>query len=225
MRDYDEPWLPQLIDIATWATDEKNPYWKNFGWDSLVVPDRDTHVKARMEVLGERFLHRYAYRMLNSETMEQWQVRLQNRFDEVVDKYERAYTLYERYADDIMADVLAGQRIETKGTTKDGGSDKSTDGGSDTSVRKGKVTDTPDSAINESDDFAGTTSKDDSTTSYGRTNVRDYGRTTDLTSLVVTTVTGGVVMDNLNATIDGYRDIDTLFVEEFENNFLNIFWY
>lgn len=206
----DEVWLPQLVEIETWKTDSDDPdYWKQFGWENLEVPDDCPTVAGRMAQLKMRFDERYAYRMLNSETMERWQVRLQNRFDENVRRYERAYTMYSRYETDMMDDVLEGERIVTESSVKQGGSDST-----DTTTRN---IDTPDEAVNQDENYASNLSHVNGKVTYGRS---DTGRTE-----TVRTVTGKSLVDSVNDSMDRWRDVDTGFVKEFENLFLNIFWY
>lgn len=206
----DEVWIPQLVEIETWKTDSDDPdYWKQFGWENLEVPDDCPTVAGRMAQLKVRFDERYAYRMLNSETMERWQVRLQNRFDETVRRYERAYTMYSRYETDMMDDVLEGEKVVTESSVNQGGTDST-----DTTTRN---IDTPDEAINQDENYASNLSHVNGKVTYGRS---DTGRTE-----TVRTVTGKSLVDSVNDSMDRWRDVDTSFVREFENLFLNIFWY
>lgn len=239
----DEPWLPTLLDIERMkneGTDADKTYWRKFGWDALEVPETDTEVKARMGVLNTRFLANYGWRMLSYETMEQWQVRLQERFDATVDKYERAYRLYAENKDAMMDDALPGAITTIKGAVKASGSDTVSSSGSDINTQSGsdstsgtrKHSDTPDSLINASDSYAGTLDKDSGSVTYGRKDTRStsgngttsYGRvdTTDTETKQV--YTGGRIMEAVNATIAGWMDVDTAFINEFENLFSNILW-
>lgn len=208
----DQPWVPTLVDVERMKAaepDESPVDWRRFGWSALEVPQNADHVIARFDILGQRFLERYAYRMLNAETMEKWQVRLQNRFDEVVDMYERAYALYDENQSAMMKDVLPGRKISVKGENKAGGEDSS--------ESKSKYSDTPDQAINDSDNYAGSITKNTGNTKYGRTDSN--------TVETVETLTGAQVISAVNDSIDGWRDIDTAFIACFENNFMNIWWY
>lgn len=205
----DSAWLPTYLDVQM-----KYP---TFGWQSLVVDDDCPTVASRMETLQVRFEERYANRMISSETLQRWQVRLQNRFDEVVRRYERAYGLYSRYQEDMDADVLPGETYTEKETLKS----DTKQGGSDSSESENRNIDTPDSIINQNSNYADSLAKGKSTVTYGRT---DEGNSTrDLTRK--RTLTGQDLMLNINGSIDGWRDIDTSFVAEFENLFLNIWWY
>ncbi len=222
------PWVPTLLDIEQYKVSppDQSTDWTKYGWSALYVdPDRFPMVSSRMEELTVRFNERFANRMLNAETMPRWQVRLQNRFDTVVARYERAYRVYERYSDEIDEGAMPGEKIVTDQTVRNSGSDKSTAGGSDGRTGKTKVSNTPDSAINDSDDFAGSISKDESTSTYGRTDTAVYGKQTDNDSTVRRTLTGAVLLRELNESVMDWMDIDTQLVAEFEDCFLNIFWY
>lgn len=270
--DYFEPgafesWIPRLVDIAK-RHDDGEPGYENVGFEALVVPEELTQLTDRWPTLKVRFEERYAFRMINSETLERWQMRLQNRLDEIADRYERAYALYALYEDEMMDDVLEGWSETSKstdsgseslwklGTEKDtiagseelaySGSQKTTEGGNDTT--EGLRSDTPDSAINTGGAYAdmsqngkttyGHTAEDtftdrkDTRTYKDRENTRsftdredkkDFGKIvdTDITRII----TGASIIDNVNASIRKWEDIDTRFVAEFENLFLNVFWY
>ena len=205
----DSAWLPTYLDVQM-----KYP---TFGWQSLVVDEDCPTVNSRMSILQTRFEERYANRMISSETLQRWQVRLQNRFDEVVRRYERAYGLYSRYQEDMDADVLPGETYTEKETIKS----DTKQGGSDSSNNETRNIDTPDSVINQNPNYADSLSKGNSTVNYGRT--EDGNSTRDLTR--TRTLTGQDLMLNINGSIDGWRDLDTAFVSEFENLFLNIWWY
>ena len=205
----DEAWLPTYLDVQM-----KYP---TFGWQSLVVDEDCPTVASRMETLRVRFEERYANRMISSETLQRWQVRLQNRFDEVVRRYERAYGLYSRYQEDMDADVLPGETY----TEKEKIENSTEQGGSDSSESESRNIDTPDSIINQNPNYADSLSNGSSTMTYGRT---DKGSSTrDMTR--TRTLTGQDLMLNINGSIDGWRDIDTSFVAEFENLFMNVWWY
>lgn len=204
----DSAWVPTLGDVLKKKSEGAYGF-TDVGWDELEVPADCPTVSQRMDSLKVRFEERYFNRMLNSETLERWQVRLQNRFDEVVRRYERAYELYSRYEQDMMDDVLEGEeRVITT---------KNTQGGSDTSKGKVRNIDTPDEAVNASDDYASSRQDTDNTVNYGRT---DEGNSTERR-----TVTGASLVDNINNSIYDWRDLDTEFVKEFENCFMNVFWY
>lgn len=203
--DAELPWLPVLCDVEYFKVNSDDPaYWQKFGWEALEVPEECTYVSGRMDQLKFRFDERYANRMLNSETMERWQIRLQNRFDEVVRRYNRLYELYDRYDQDMKDDIIEGEKTVTHATASAGGVDTST----------GRNIDTPDENVNDIAGYAG--SRSTSETNYGRTD------TTDAT--VERILTGLRVVDSVNTSCQNWLDIDTEFVKEFENCFLNIFW-
>lgn len=208
--DAELPWLPKLCDVENFKVNSDDPtYWQRFGWEALEVPGECTFVRERMSTLKIRFDQQYFDRKLNSETMEVWQVRLQRRFDEVVRRYDRMYELYGRYDQDMKEDILSGDKTVTES--------KAQAGGSDTSEGTGRNIDTPDELVNSTEGYAGSRSDSKATNTYGRTDT--------LTSTVTRTMTGKGVVDSINDSVMSWRDIDTEFVNEFQNNFLNVFWY
>ena len=208
--DAELPWIPKLIDVENFKVNSDDPeYWQRFGWETLEVPEDCVLVRERMGTLKVRFDERYANRMLNSETMERWQVRLQNRFDEVVKRYDRMYELYVRYDQDMKEDILSGDKTVT--------TSKSQAGGSDTSTGTGRNIDTPDENVNNITGYAGSRTDSKATNTYGRTDSFD--------STVTRTMTGKGVVDSINDSVMSWKDIDTEFVKEFENLFLNVLWY
>lgn len=220
---FGDPWLPTLLDVERFKAEDTSGYWSKFGWDQLEIPDDCPLVAARMTTLSGRFIANYGWRMLGYETMEQWQTKLQERMDAVVHKYNRAYEIYRDHAEDL-AKVLPGETRRTEGSVASSGDDVSKASGSDSITSKNKYSDTPDSSINDSDNYAGSISKDTGTTTYGRIDTITHGRTdtTDMTSTL--TKTGMEIMQAVNGSIDGWRDIDTQLIREFENMFLNLFW-
>lgn len=203
-------WMPTLAELMHLRNED--PYYEGFGWDQLMVPPDCTYVSDRMDHLEIRFYERYAMRMIGNETLERWQLRLQNKFDEVVDKYNRAYALYDANNEGMMSDIRTG----TKRVIKREGQASGSDSTSTSSVNK--RIDTPDSIVNENDDYADSYNKGtgSSTVTYGRKDKDDVDETTEAT---------GILLENVNRTIDGWKDIDTMFIAEFENLFLNVFWY
>lgn len=203
-------WLPTLTEMTYLRTED--PYYEGFGWDRLVVPVDCTQVQERMDILNDRFYERYAMRMINSETFERWQMRLQNRFDEIVDKYNRAYALYTDNNEEMLTDIRTGLRRTIDRIGQASGAD------SLTTQNVNRRIDTPDSAVNADENYADAYSKSNgaNTTSYGRR---------DTANIVDEQQATGILLENVNRTIDGWKDIDTMFVAEFENLFLNVFWY
>lgn len=186
-----EPWLPTLQDIEKRKdpNTEIGQYYSRFGFEKLVVPDGCDHVAARMDDLKIIFDERYGFRMLNQETLERWQIRLQNTFDAVVRVYERAYALYEKYNTEMMDDMLGGEKI-TRSTSGDS-----------------SVVNTPDYTSNAGDDYADNRSR------------------SKVDETISTIRTGDGLVDSVNEGFRRWTDIDQALIGEFENNFLNIFWY
>ena len=185
------PWVPTLQDIETRKDHdtELGRYYERFGWEQLVVPADCPRVAARMDDLKILFDQKYAFRMLNSETLEEWQIRLQTRFDRFVHIFERAYLLYSQYEQDMIDDMRGGEIITR------------------TASGVGSTVNTPDIKINASDDYADS-------------------RTRSATSEKVETVrTGEGLVDDINAGFRKFVDIDQEFIGQFEDSFLNIFWY
>lgn len=205
-----DAWMPDLVSLEKWKLDD--PTYRRYGWEALVVPDDCIYVKERMEQIGMRFNERYAFRMFNAETLERWQIRLQNRFDEVVHRWDRAYMLYGQNKTRMDTDLVKGTRTMTEGESQLSGADTSV-GNSDS-----RSVDTPDTALNDDDRYADRRTKSDST------NTVSYGRR-DQTSGTIVSEESGVMVENVNRAIYAWEDIDTEFVKDFENNFLNIFWY
>lgn len=194
-RDAFEPWLPTLQDIE--VRKESEPLYRPYGWENLVVPDDCPHVSERMSLLKVLFDEKYAFRYINSETPSQWQIRLQTTFDKNVRRFERAYTLYEQYEKELLDDVIGGEKITR------------TVSGSETS--ENSSVSTPDLQINTSDEYADTRGK-----SKG---------TSELLDNLIRTKTGDGLIDSVNESFRKWVDIDIAFIEEFQNNFLNVFWY
>lgn len=199
-----EPWLPTLQDIEKRKSEEPFGPYGSVGWDALEVPDEAVHVKARMPKLKQLFDERYGFRMINQETLSRWQIGLQRRFDELVNVYERAYILYEKYAQDLIDDAESG---ELRTWQRDYSSEESSEG------TTSKV-DTPDSVINRSNDYADSRQ---SSTGGGSSSGSDK-----VTERKIST--GDSLIDSVNTSVYRWKDIDIAFVSEFENNFLNMFW-
>lgn len=247
----DAAWIPTLMDVerrkADWHLENV------IGWENLEVPDDCPNVKGRMDQLKIRFDERYASRRLGHETLEKWQMRLQNRFDEVVRRYDRMYLLYSRYDEKMKDDLIEGyikdltDSIKVKGSET--GSSDST--GNDDTTRTpnlhtttandgvSKYTDSPDSRVNEGELYNGSTTRSDSTVTEDRTGTESTKNTTKGTVNVANEntedtdrtyheehiVTGVGIVDSINRSVDSWQDVDTRLVAEFENLFLNIFWY
>lgn len=251
-----EPWLPTYIDLVKRKEDGDSEY-QNVGFDALDVDASLENIDDRWEVLEQRFTERYAFRRISAETLTRWQVRLQNKFDEIADRYERAYALYAEQGAVMMDDILPGWKEIMDRTDKDSGTDTNTRTGSrelsyagskeisraGTETDTKRFADTPDSSTNASDMYAdrreesthafGTGRKD--TESFNQrkdtetfNQIKDallHGKTTDIDYTLTRTETGAQIIDAVNEAITKWKDLDTQFVAEFENLFLNIFDY
>jgi hypothetical protein len=192
------PWLPTLQDIEVRKNDvDVGDYYQRFGWENLVVPNDCPHITSRMPYLKPLFEQRYAFRMVNQESLERWQIKLQAKFDEIVHIYERAYVLYEKYEQEMLDDMIGGEKIFR---------DISGDTSGDTSA-----VNTPDYATNLSDDYADNRS---------RSKVKETRKET-----ITSQRTGDGLVDSVNAGYQRWVDIDQALIAEFENNFLNVFFY
>ena len=215
MIENDEIWIPTLNEVEylkSHGSPEEREYYSKFGWEQLEVPPDCDRELDRMSTLKIRFDERYGGRMLGQETMERWQIRLQNKFDEVVYKWDRAYELYANNQQSMLVNIIDG-RIVSNDTSSN---IDSTDDTVNTS--KNKVIDTPDTAINDNSDYADVVYHNNATRkNTGRRNNRTTGNSKEQ-------VTGNLI-DKVNSTALKWMDIDTMFIKEFENNFLNIFYY
>lgn len=220
----DSAWLPTLGDIL-WKQNQGDANYTPFGFGQLVVPDDCPHVTARFDDLTERFNSRYFNRRIGAETLPRWQVRLQNRLDEIARRYEFAYSAYERYADTMLEDMPYSKAISEDYTESEQGTTERSTGGTDRSERTDRTADTPDSLINASANYADSLSESEASTSYGRTEDEEADRTLTHDLDRRERYGGGELARNVHDAIDAYRDLDTRFVREFENLFLNVFWY
>jgi hypothetical protein len=223
-HDPDLPWMPKLIDIEAFKnqTDipEKAEYFSQFGWDQIDYGQGEgdydgpyPHIAERWNILTMRFNQHYGYRMLGIETMEHWQNNLQEKFDAMAPRYELAYTLFDEHSEEIVDDVIDGEKETVSETNQASGTDSSE------SSSTGKSWDTPDSAINANTSYADAVNKSDGSgsTTYGRLDTHDIERTK--------LITGKGILNNINETVRNYRDVDTQFINEFDSLFLSVYWY
>lgn len=214
--DYDEAfvWAPRYISILEkrQSTDpEEAQYYSQFGFDKLTLPASTDipYIHTHWQKLIARFNERYYFRRVGNETLERWQIRMQNKFDEVVDEMERAYRLYATTSN--IDEVTPG----TKTTYASGTSHTGTDGVSTQALTK--AISTPDSSINEDDDYADALTKDSSSTT------NTYSTNNSRTGYDKTEILGPDVLAGVNKSISDWNDIDTFFISQFENLFLNVF--
>lgn len=201
-----DSYLPTLAEILGWATegtDEEKEYYSQFGFGQLEVFPECPLVQARMERLELLFNEKYDFRQINRETMEQWQISLQTRFDSWVRRIEHMYELQKTYQSQI--DNSLTERDTT--TTTHGGEDSASTTGTQTYV------DTPDSVVNAGTSYADSVQKSTGTTKT------DYGHT-----IKVGRIDKSDLQGKMDGSMDAYRDIDAFFISQFENNFLNVFY-
>ena len=225
-----QPWTPTYLDVEHRRQDG-DPQYQNVGFTALVFPAGATRLTSHRATLEERFFERYAMRRINEETLERWQVRLQNRLDEIADRYERAYEIYTTYASQMDNNILEGWKDTASGSdTKNyNGSEALEMSGTEKVSDTGRTASTPDSSINTSDSYADNIRKNDSERSFtNRKDTRTFNLRNDKTDygkVITRVLTGNSILENVNYSIEHWMDIDTLFVKEFENLFLNVFDY
>lgn len=223
----EEGWIPTL----GWLEYQKSTQgdtpvidYKKYGFDALEVPSDCPLVAGRMAWLTTRFNERYFNRMLGSETLDRWQVRLQNKFDELVYRMNRAYAIYAAAADALDSDLTGGSKKQVTGSVEDSGEDKitrsgsseysstggstNTASGSDSNDNTSKHSETPDSEINNSWDYAGTVDVDKAKTTYGRvdtgsSNAKGTGSTSgsDSTAYGKKTATNGTEITTVSGNM------------------------
>lgn len=227
-REARESWIPTLYDIvyrAEQGTPSEREYYGKFGLSQVEVPAECERVRAIMPRAVVMFNERFGQRMINKETLEQWQIGLQAKFDTIVNRYERALALYEDN-DGEMSNVLEKKVTTRNATNTNSGSDSTTYGRKDTYAGTVKNIDTPDSAINASDEYADALTKSNNSNTASGTDTLTHGLKVTIADTVTETKepVGGIVKA-VNDSADAWRDLTAEFVREFENNFLNVFWY
>ena len=275
---FDDSYMPKLIDIIGWQNSEDErtkTYYGKFGFRQLVVPSDCPNVSERFGTLCDLAEGRYAFREINRETMEQWQISLQSRFDAVVHTFEHSYAMQKKWQsvidesltkateilhseskEDTKSDTRTDTSSESNETNRtDSREDSSTTSGTDSRTENKSETskktfvDTPDSAVNETLQYADSIEKTESTgegTSSGSTSGTSSGTSSGSSKDTSTGTSSGSstgsskgtssgsatdiltdyrnLQSEMDKIIDGYRDIDILFVSKFENNFLNVFY-
>lgn len=207
----DAPWLPTLMDIEV-RKERGLPGYDRIGFAQLVLPSDVPLITARWEELTVRFNERYAYRMIAQETLERWQHRLQNRLDEIVRPYERAYTLI-RDNETAMKELHNGHvYTETNESERERNVHVS---GNNESLHA----ETPYTSVNRSGRYGDSTDKGSHSETTGEDATDSHSRESTRRD------TGLYLQENVFRAIDDWRDLDTAFVSEFENLFLNVWWY
>ena len=223
-----EMWAPTLHDIlykAQFGTADERTYYSKFGLGQVVIPEDCENLADAMTRAVVMFNERYALRMINRETLETWQMGLQSKLDTIAYRYERAFALYADNAEE-MSNVLEKKVTVRDMTSQNSGSDSTSYGRKDTFAGTVKDIDTPDTAINANANYADRLTKNDNSNQASGTDTLTHGLKTEIDDTVTETKEpeGGIV-EATNRSIDAWRDLTAEFVKEFENNFLNVFWY
>lgn len=224
---HDLPRLGDIINFRENGTPDEQLYFGRFGFDQLVIPEDCPHIIAKMPTLTTRFNDMYFYRRIAQETMPRWQMRMQVRCDAIVHRYERAYALYEEYQQRMDDDMIEGERETVTGTRSAlSGVDETTSStsGESSSNDVTKVVDTPDSAVNDNENYADAYTKNTSEGNSENNGVSaiEYGRKDDVDMQSFKEYVGRQIMQNVNLSIESWMDIDTAFIGEFKNMFINI---
>lgn len=205
-----EGWLPMLVEVMKWREDGL-PGTENIGLEHVDFSfARDQFFYTRFTgTLVPRFLTRYAYRMINGETLTRWQNELQKVMDEIGYKFEYLYLEYQENVSDIE-DFFEGS-LDTETLTL---------GGTDSISDMRRRLDTPDASVNSEqyDSYANAVDRSDGTTTYGRTETATRART----------MKGAELRDRLKIETDGtfgIQAIDNAFLDAFERCFLNVLYY
>lgn len=227
-REAREMWTPTLHDIlykAQFGTADERTYYSKFGLGQVVIPEDCEYLGEAMIRAVVMFNERYALRMINRETLETWQMGLQSKFDTIAYRYERAFALYAENAEE-MENVLEKKVTTRSATSTNSGSDTTTYGRKDTFAGTVKNIDTPDTAINANPGYADSLTKNDNSNQASGTDTLTHGLVNTISDTVTETKEpeGGIV-EATNRSMDAWRDLTAEFVREFENNFLNVFWY
>lgn len=120
------------VDLPTYA--EVIQQHSEYGFRTIVIDQtKYPTLSSKRDELDRRFFARFCDRMIGYETLQLWQLKLQNKFDDIADEYERAFRIYQENATDM---------------------DKAVEGTFNTVDRELKSIDTPDSVINASDNYA-----------------------------------------------------------------------
>lgn len=201
-----DTFMPKLIEIIGWqnSADKKTAaYYAKFGFRKLVPPSDCPNLTERWSTLCNLAESRYAFREINRETMEQWQISLQSRLDAVAHTFEHSYAIQKRWqatVDESPTKSTVNQHSEVHNA-------------SNSSSGKKIYVDTPDSAVNDTlryaDSVDQTTASGTSSSSWSSSDT-----VTDFRNL----------QSEMDKIIDGYRDLDILFIAKFENNFINVFY-
>lgn len=224
-----ENWQPKLIDIEYLAhngTDSEKEYYSQFGIEQIDWKNYSNIIQNKDEII-ELFHGDYDNRMVGLETMELFQHRLQALYNRIAPKYDRAFKMYNDYADRLMEDVgdivtrtlnenttdntgIQGTEKVATGTTSDYGAESkssaSVNDRNDTNVNgdasaMSQMVDTPDSAVNASDIGIAA--------GYAGTVQKDSSENHSGTVSVTETGTQSESNDNAHTSVSGTSDTTT----------------
>lgn len=177
-------------------------------WHPELYPNLNEH-KAR---LVERFNLNYAIREVSREDINQWMMLLQNRYDEIADRFNHAYKLYdddEIHLDNItlgyVREILYGN--QSSGNSSSSGSSSSTSKFRDTPTSGNSTINNP---TTENLDTA-------SSSNEGESSRRASGNSKETYDYH-----DKHVMEEVNKIIDKYRQLDSEFTREFNEMFIGI---
>lgn len=197
---FPEAFETQMISLSDilHKQDIGDEYFQRFGLDK--VEWLESPGDTVLTEIEKRFNYQYYERKIACETMESWQIRLQVTTDRICRRYCRALRLMQQYEARLDEDII----------------DKTTQTSSASSTTKSrtKAADLPDTGI-ELPDIG--------TVGYAGSVADSVGSSTDGGSVV--TEKTGTIIDQLSKSIDGWRDIITEIIDEYDKCFLKIEWY
>ena len=175
-------------------------------WYSAMYP----YLYRHKDRLVYRFNQEYHFREIGSETVSRWMWQLQNRFDEIAERFNHAYKMYEDEAIDLLGvgfvreiwtdSTGAGSASSTTSTTTDSKfRDTPTD--SDSTINNPTTQD-----INTSEQ-SGESSSENSGSSHSKEKY-DYNDEHRLTEI--------------NQVVDGFKSLDQDFINQFNQMFMGL---
>ena len=159
-----------------------------------------------------RFNKHYQFREISREDTTVWMKLLQDRFDEIADKYNHAYSLYDNPDIDLDKLGVGYKRTIDYENSRTGSSTSSTE-----SSGNAKFRDTPtneDSTINNP-----TTENVDTSESSGESSNESSG---EGTTTEIYEYNDRHIVDDINELIAKYKQLDEDFIREFEQMFIGI---
>ena len=211
-RDYEKPFpgeQPFFTDILSDIQKEDSTVGLNgIHWYASLYPNLYIH----KDRLVYRFDKKYAYREIGAETISRWMNLLQNRFDEIADKFNHAYKMYDDPNIDIDALTLGFKRsIESSSTGS--GSNSSTS----SNTVNSKFKDTPTSGTSTINNPTTENIDTENGTNSGSHNSQGNIKTTENYDYH-----DEHSIDEVNKIINHYKQIDEEFINEFNQMFIGI---